>query len=137
MICKFLAVTTEFFQSEMKFSMEISRTCYQPSCAHCFPQSSSHSLALSRTREQEPISMFQIESSAKQQISIYNLSQKRASAQIRMEQHNLATDGGYGGAQIFGNDVRHNSKLITIKVCCQNGRKCNAIFESNELRLSI
>ena len=63
--------------------------------------------------------MFRIESCAKQQVCIDDLSEEMASAQIRIEQRTTSD----GGAQKLGNDVRRNSESIATKLCSQIGRK--------------
>ena len=71
--------------------------------------------------------MFWIKSCAKQQVSIDNLSEERASAQIELS----STETSDGGDQKLGNNVRRDSELIAIKVCSQIGRKWIAMFESH------
>ena len=57
--------------------------------------------------------MFNIESCAKQQIYINNLSEKRVSAQIPSEQHS------HFRWPLKDLRIWHNSELIATKICCQ------------------
>ena len=59
--------------------------------------------------------MFRIESCAKQQVCIDDLSKERASAQIRIEQRSDFKSSDCG-AQRLGNDVRRDSESIATKV---------------------
>ena len=63
--------------------------------------------------------MFQIESCAKQQVCIDNLSEERVSAQIQIEQ---CSDFRWLRAKL-GNNVRRNSESIATKICSQIGHK--------------
>ena len=81
--------------------------------------------SLSRNMTYEQNRMFRIESCAKQQVWIDDLSEERASAQVRIEQ---PSDFRWR-AQMLGNDVRRDSESIATKVCCQIGHKWNEMFE--------